>query len=372
MSRTRILATLATLIAFATVLASCGGSGSGTPQEMVESATLKGVRSGDVDISLQIRSDGSKGGDLTVGVSGPFQREGKESLPRLDLEVEAQGTAQGEAVDFQAGLTVLSDRAFVAYEGTEYEVDPTTFGFVKSALEQSQKEGGKDAGNPAACQEAATGLKVDDFVEGLKDEGSVDVDGASTTKLSGELDVRAALGAVIKLTENPACRTQLEAAGDSLPLDDLRDARKELSNSVKSSHVELYIGEDDIIRKLVAHFTIAPKDRETVEVDLEATLGGVNEKQEIAAPSGAKPLALLLRKLDINPLELLEAGTSGEGFGDVLERLGSGSKDGDSDGDSAGPGGSTYPSGGAGQGAYLDCLQSATTPTDLQNCASLQ
>jgi hypothetical protein len=377
LSRTRILATLATLTALAAILAACGGSASGDPQETIENATLEGVSSGDVDVSLRIRSDGPNGGDLTVGLSGPFQSEGEESLPRLDLEVDAEGKdTKGEAVDTQAGLTVLSDRAFVAYEGTEYEVDPTTFGFVKSALEQSQDEGGKDAGNPAACQEAAAGLKLTDFIEGAEDEGSADVDGTSTTKLSGELDVEAGIDTVIELTEDPACRTQLEAAGDALPLDELKDARDEVSTAVKQSHVEIYIGEDDIVRRVVAHFTISPKDRESVEVDLEATLNGVNEKQEISAPSDAKPLALLLRKLDINPLELLEAGTSGEGFGDLLEGLGSDSKDGGSGAEGAAPGGSpggsTYPSGGAGQEAYLDCLQNAETPTDLQNCATLQ
>ncbi len=373
MSRFRILAMFATLAALAAVLAACGG-GSGSsddPQQVIESATLEGVESGVLDLSVQIQSDGTEGGDLAVSVSGPFQSEGKESLPQLDVEAKAKGNVDGEAIDFEGGLTVLSDRAFVAYEGTEYEVDPTTFGFVKSGLEQAEQGGSKDAGNPSACQEAAAGLNVDEFAEQLKNEGSVDVHGTSTTKLSGELNAANAIDALIELTEDPACKTQLEAAGD-LPLDELEEARREVSTALKKSHVDLYVGEDEIIRKLTAELTIAPKDRdESVKVDLELSLGEVNEPQQITAPSSSKPLEILFRKLGINPLELLEAGTSGEGFGDLLESLGSDSKgDGGSSGSGNSGAGSTEPAG-SGQDAYLECLQNAQTPTDLQNCASL-
>ncbi len=374
MSRFRILAMFATLAGLAIVLAACGGSGGGgsdDPQAVIESATLKGVKSGNIDLSLHFESKGSDGGNVDVSLSGLFQSEGKELLPHLDLEATANGNADGKAIDFEGGLTVLSDRAFVAYEGTEYEVDPTTFGFVKSGLEQAQEGSQGDAGNPAACQEAVGDVDVSEFVEGLKSEGSADVDGTSTTKLSGELDAGSAIDALIALTEDPACGTQLEAAGE-VPVEELKKARKEVSTALKKSHVELYVGDDDIIRKLVADLTISPKGMETVDVDLELSLGEVNEPQQIAAPSGAKPIEILFRKLDINPLELLEAATSGEGFGEILEGLNSDSKgEGGSPGnESSGPSGSTEPAGG-GQEAYLECLQNAQTPIDLQNCASL-
>jgi hypothetical protein len=372
LSRFRILALFATLTALAAVLAACGGSDSSNedPQKVIESATLKGVKSGDIDLSLQVKSEGGEGGDLSVSLSGPFQSDGKESLPQLDLEAKANGEVRGESVDFEGGLTVLSDRAFVGYKGTEYEVDPTTFGFVKSSLEQAQQQGSKkNAGNPTACQEAATGLDVSEFVNNLTNEGSADVDGTSTTKLSGDLNAGGAIDALIKLTEDPACSTQLEAAGP-LPLAKLEEAKGELSSALKQTHVDLYVGDDHIIRKLAAEFTITPKSsNETIEVELELSLGGVNEEQDISAPSGAKkPLEVLFQKLGINPLELLEAGSSGQGLGNLLEGLGSSSGGGESAGGESGGG---SPSGASSQKAYLECLQNAKTPVDLQNCASL-
>jgi hypothetical protein len=375
LSRFRLFAIFASLLAFATVLAACGSSSSEDPNEVIESATLEGVKSGVLDLSLDATSKGSEGGEFTLSLSGPFQGEGSGQLPQLDLDVRAKGNGDGEAIDFEGGLTVLSDRAFVAYEGTEYEVDPTTYGFITSALEQAQQGSKDNAGNPAACQEAASGLKVDEFVIGLKDEGTADVDGTQTTKLSGQLDVGKAIDAVIELTEDPACSAQLEAAGP-LPLGELEKAKREISSSLKKTHVDLYVGDDHIIRKLVADFTVTPKGHKgSVEVDLDLSLSKVNETQQISAPSAAKPLELLFRKLNVNPLELLERASSGEGLGELLEELRDQSGAAGGGSESSGSSESGSGSGGAGseegQKAYLECLQKARTPVDLQNCASL-
>lgn len=375
MSRFRIFVLLAALAALATAFAACGGSSdksSEDPQKVVDSATLEGVSSGNLDISLAIKAEGGEGGDVDVSLSGPFQAAAsKGDLPQFALNAKANGSASGESIDFEGGLTLLSDRAFVNYKGTEYEVDPTTFGFVKSGFEQAQQGGGAEA-NPAdvtACQEAATGLKVGDFVDNLSNDGSADVDGTSTTKVSGDLNVGAAIDAIVKLTENPACSAQLEAAGP-LPIGELEKAKGELTSAVKKAHVEVYVGDDNIIRKLEAELTIEPKGSggEKVEVDFSMSLSGVNEEQHIAAPADAKPLEGLFQKLGVNPLELLEAGSSGEGLGELFEGLAGGG--------SLGGGSSSGGSGGAGAGAgggqaYLECLKGAETPSDLQKCTSL-
>ena len=116
------------------------------------------MTSGNIDLSLDINAEGDEGGNIDVKLSGPFQSGAKGDLPQLAMTASAKGTAKGEDIDFEGGLTLLSDRAYVNYEGTEYEVDPTTFGFVKSGFEQAQQEGSGSESNPAdvtACQEAA-------------------------------------------------------------------------------------------------------------------------------------------------------------------------------------------------------------------------
>lgn len=365
MSRFRFFVLLAALAALATAFAACGGSddsSSEDPQQVIDSATLKGVTSGSLDLSLGIKSEGEEGGDIDVSLSGPFKSQGKEDLPQLDMTAKASGTVNGEAVDFEGALTLLSDRAFIGFEGSEYEVDPTTFGFVKSGFEQAQQGGSKESADLTACQDAAAGLGIGDFLDNPTAEGGVDVDGTSTTKVSGDLSAEGAVDAIIKLTETPACSAQLEAAAP-LPLDQLEEVKGELSSALKKSHVDVYVGDDNIIRRIAAELTIEPKgtSNEKVELDFDLTLGGVNEEQEISAPAGAQPLEGLFRQLGVNPLELLEAGGSG-GIGGLLEGLLDSSSDGGSS--SAGSAGD--------QQAYLECLQEARTSTDLQKCASLR
>jgi hypothetical protein len=364
LSRARILTLFATLVALAAVLAACGGGSSDDPQTVIEDATLKGVKSGDLDLSLQVKSKGSEGGNFDLSVFGPFQSSGGEDLPQLDVEAKADGSVNGENIDFEGGLVLLSDRAFVNYEGTEYEVDPTTFGFVKSSLEQAQQQGSKEnPGNVNACQEAAAGVEVGELVDDLENEGSVDVDGTATTKVSGNLNGAAVIDTITELTEDPACSAQLEAAGP-LPLNELEKAKEEVSTALKKAHADVYVGDDHIIRKIDAELTISPKTTgDTLELDFELSIGGVNEEQEISAPSGAKPLEGLFQKLHINPLELLE----GNGLGKLLENLGSGAS-----AESEGSSSAEAPADESSQKAFLECLQKARTPVDLQNCASLK
>lgn len=369
MSRLRILALFATVAVIATVFAACGGgdddggggSSSDDPQQLVESAGLKGLESGQLEMLLQVKSEGEEGGEVDVTVSGPFEGIAGGELPQLEMSAEASGAAQGEELDFEGGITVLTDRAFIDYEGTAYEVDPTTFGFVKSALEQAQQKSGKE--DLTACQEAAEGIEFSQFADNLQNDGEADVEGTSTTKLSGDLSVSGAIDALIDLTEDPACSAQLEAAGP-LPLGELEEAKDELSKAIDKAHVELYVGDDDIVRKMVAELVIAPEGAadEKVELDMEVTLSGVNEEQSFSAPSDAKPLEDLFGEIGVNPLELLEGGASG-GLGGLLEGLGGSSFGGSSSG-----GGSAQAPGES--PAYVECLQQSESPADLQKCVN--
>lgn len=372
MSRFRTFALFAVLAAIATAFAACGSSDNSSegPQQVIDNATLEGVESGDIDLSIGVKSEGKESSDIDVELSGPFQSRGTEDLPELGLSASAKGSAKGEDVDFEGALTLLSDRGFVNYEGVEYEIDPTTFGFVKSGFEQAQNQGREgNSADVGACQEAASGIEIGDFLDNLANDGSADIDGTNTTKISGDLDVGSAIDAIIKLAENPACSAQLEAAGP-LPISELEEAKGELTGAVKKASIEVYVGDDDIIRRVAAELTAEPEGTkgEKVEVDLDLTLSGVNEDQDIPVPSNAKPLDGLFRKLDVNPIELLEGASTGEGFGDLLEGL---LDEGLPSGGGASPGGSGSSGGGNGKQAYLECLKGAETPADLQKCASM-
>jgi len=291
----------------------------------------------------------------------------------------ANGEANGEKIDFEGGLTVLNDRAYVGYDGNQYEVDPTTFGFIKSGFEKSEQEGeGESKGAEAnACQKAATSLDLSEFVDNLENEGGEEVDGVKTTKLSGDLNPQKAVDAAIKLAETPACSSELEAAGP-LPLGQLEKYEGKFTDAIKTAHADIYVGDDDhIVRKVVADLTIEPKGSgEKTETSLEVTLSKVNEKVAIKAPAGAKPLTDLFGELGIslNQLSGLLEGGGTEGISGLLEGIMSGSGLG---GESASGGGESS-SGGAGEEAELplspeftECLEEAKGAAELQKCASL-
>lgn len=309
MSRFRIFTLFAALMALATAFAACGG-GSSDPQSVVDEATLQGIESGNVDLSLGIDVKGSKGGHLDVGLSGPFQGESEAEYPELDMSASAKGSLGGEKVDFEGGLTLLGNKAYVGYKGTEYEVDPTTFNFVRTIIKR-RSGGQKQSTELTACQEAAAELQLSDFVENLKGEGSAEVGGTSTTKVSGDLDVSGALEATAELSENPACSEQLKATGSFPSGARLEKAKTQVEESLKDAHVVLYVGDDHIVRRITAQVTVEPPSgsggggTKSAEINLDLTLTGVNEEQTISAPQSSQPLSNLFVKLGVNPLELL-------------------------------------------------------------------
>ena len=279
MSRVRYFVLFAALVALATALSACGGSSSKSgedPQKVINEATLKGIKSGNLDLSLGVKAQGKESGNLDVSLSGPFQSQVKapNSYPNSTSTAKANGSFNGEDINFEGGLTLLSDRAFVNYKGTEYAVDPTTFSFVKSALEKAQKQGGaqgKSAGS-TACQEAVSGLKVGNFVDNLSNEGSTDVGGTTTTKISGDLNVPGAIDALLELTKNPACSAQLGAAGPLPSEAELDKAKTQIESALKKAHVDVYVGDDNIVRKIAAELSIEPPNASSSgpkKVDLE-------------------------------------------------------------------------------------------------------
>lgn len=328
MTRFRIFTLFAALAALTPLLSACGGGGSSDdPQSVVEDATLQGVESGKLDLSLGVGLEGKRSGHIDVDLSGPFQSEAEAQYPEFDLSTSVKGAVGGEKVNFDGGVTLLGgNKAFVEYEGTEYEVDATTFNFVKSLLKQ-QSAGGESS-EATACQDAASGLELDDFVENLKRGGSADVGGTATTKVSGDLAIPGVLDAFSELSEDPACSQQLSGVGAVPSAAELNEARGTIEGSVKTAHVELYVGDDHIVRRLVAQAKIEPPKGaagggpKKIEIDLDLSLTGVNEAQAISAPQGSRPLGQLFLKLGINPLELLGAIQSqGGGINGLLEGL---------------------------------------------------
>jgi len=305
MSRIRVPLILAALCLAAVALAACGG-GSEDPQQVLESASFEGIESAAFDGALEIESKGSQGGNLDVSLSGRAQ--GGEGL---EVTAKVDGSARGKPVDLEAGLTLFSDRAFVNYRGVEYKVDPNNYGIAKPLFFPALAE--KSGAEIRECRRAASGIEVGGLLENLSNDGSVEVNGAKTTEISGELDVAAAVEAFVGFVEDPACSTQFEALSP-FALYKIRLLGEELTDSTQKSTVHVYVGDDGIIRKFSAELGgVQGAGQAPITVNLELVLSEVNEKQKIEAPAHAKPIFTLLGKLGVSPFEFLNWVDGGEG-----------------------------------------------------------
>ena len=98
MSRLRILFLFARLLALATAFAACGGSGGSSnanPQQVVDDATLQGIESGNLDLSLGIDAKGTKAATSTSASPARSRARARASSPQLDMT--ARRTARSTA-----------------------------------------------------------------------------------------------------------------------------------------------------------------------------------------------------------------------------------------------------------------------------------
>jgi hypothetical protein len=323
LSSLRIIILAIAMTALALTVAACGG-GSGGAEQILDEATLRGVESANLDLSLGIDATGKEDGHLDIALTGPFEAKKGAQSPELDLTATAQGTVGSEKVDFEGGITLSGGKkAYVDFEGTDYEVDTFTYGYGQSILGESEEV--------SACREAVSDRQLSEFIEDPAEEGTVDVGGTSTTKVSGDVDAEATLEALHEMNEDALCSEQLKAVpGFGAQLAQIEESSVKAEDTIKDAHFVLYVGDDHIVRRLQAQVTVkppkgsAPRGAESVSFDIDLTLTRVNEPQTISAPKSSKPLNALFIKLRVNPVELLgivRGGIGGAGLTNFLERI---------------------------------------------------
>jgi len=328
---TRWVAFWALLAATATGLVACGGGGeapegkrqSENPklQGLVEKTNFNGVKSAELEVRLEI-ADQVKGEVTRMRASGIFLGAGKGKLPRFDIALVAHGPFVGRELDFVSGLALLPKQLVAYYEGEMYELGPEELRPLKASFQKVQKAGGE--GDVNACSEALEGLKISRVVDGFSSEGrGTEVDDTPVVRVSGNLDVSAAINVLIELLEDPGCGPQLAALGVPSARA-LEGARSRIAEAVEEAQVELALGKGGVLRNLVVELATRPEEADGSEGELgirfEFILWRLNEIARLPSLQASKPLAALFRRVGFNPLKELKAGRS-EGIPDLLEAL---------------------------------------------------
>lgn len=324
----RVVAVGVAFLLAAVALAACGsGGGDDTVSELpaspagkAEAANFDGVHSGEVELALEIDRYKKKPEEINMRILGNFMKAGEEALPQLDLAIESNGDLAGHNVEFLSGPLLRADKWIVNFDGKVYEPDQASFKAMKSKFEEAQEEEGAD-GNAMACVEAAVGLNVTDVVDHVSFEGKGEtLDGKKVETVGADLDVAAAIDALIEVSEkSPGCKAQLEAVGLP-PKAELEALAKELKKSLTAARLTLSLDKHGLARyfKILANVEL-PRSEE-LEVELVMRLNRVNEVTELPNTHGYSPYAALLKQFGLTSEDVQQA-DAGEIYLGVLEVL---------------------------------------------------
>ncbi len=326
------------------LLAGCGGSDSDSsdasadPQEVLDKAFQSGdpITSGVLDIKLDISAEGENAGDVNATVTGPFDSSDQERLPKLDLSLTATGSAEGSDFDFDGGLTLTGDAAYVNYSGQAYEVDASTYQMLQSAFQQSTKAAGEGEEGGSLSQ---FGIDPSTWLTDLKNEGTEDLDGTEVVHVSGTAQVDKIVSDLGSIAEQTGQADQLD-----------KGSLRELQSSIDSATMDVYANADDgQLRRFDVNLDVSSADQGKATIDASVGIADAGEEQSIDAPDDAKPLTDLLGELPLG----LAAGIGGD-----MPAGGDGGA------------GSAVPDG-ANAAEYYDCVQKAKDAEAVQKCADL-
>jgi hypothetical protein len=290
---------------------------------------------------VNVDGDPSIRGPITASISGPFQSAGKDELPAFDMALDAGAQGQG----FKAGLTSTSDRLFVNFGGTSYEVPAELLDQLKDSYRRSQQGGSSDQ-----MSLGALGLDPMSWLEDPTVEGTETIGGVETDHISSQVNVSALLDDIDKILARVS--EQELPTGQRVPRRISAGDRQQIEDAVQSADVDVWSGaEDHTLRKLTLALNVdIPRASTTLDVELTIELTDLNTPQSIEAPATTRPLDELLGQL-----QGLFGGALGGGLGGS-----------DSGGGSAGGTSSEQLQ------AYSDCIQSAGSNVDeAQRCAAL-
>ena len=144
------------------------------------------------------------------------------------------------AIDFEGGLAVTEDNAFVEYGGTAYEVGAEMFNSFKEQIEAQPPKGTTDGGDAASsfqegCEQAieaqggdpaACDFDIGGWFTNLSNEGTEDLEGDEAVHVSGDVDVAQMLDDLVGIAQSVPGASQQVDAGAGRPGD--RGHRRQL------------------------------------------------------------------------------------------------------------------------------------------------
>jgi hypothetical protein len=280
---------LAALIGVA--VAGCGGGSEKDAKALLKRAFSESIPSANVTIDISAKIDGvpQLSQPIRLKLGGPFKSNGPKTIPSLNWDVSVSGGGQ----TFSAGLISTGDRAFVNFQGTNYEVGQDTMAQLKQAAASSGTSGSRSL--------RQFGVDPLAWVKDASEEGDSNVAGVATKHVSAGIDVAKLFADLNKVVSKAG-----GAVGSARPQQLTPQVIDSIKKVVHDPKFDVYVGKDDdkIRRASVSlQFTVPQQVQASARgvkggnVTLSVEFAGVGEPQTIAAPANARPISELSKQL---------------------------------------------------------------------------
>jgi hypothetical protein len=277
------------------LVAGCGGDDSEEVGELLDKAFETPIGSADVTLDLEVELDGidELQDPVELNLTGPYESGGDDRIPSVDWDI----TVSAQNQSFNANLTSTGDRAFVGFQGTDYEVSQETVAALNQQLAAGQDEDGERSFSDF-------GVSARDWIVDASDEGDEEVAGAETTHVSGRLDVTKVLEDLNTVVQEAAkLGGQIGQQAPPALTDEQKD---QIEDVVDDPSFDAYVGkDDDRIHRLSADLDFeVPEDSrdqagglEGGRVSFSIEFANIGSPQPIAAPEDARPISELTQQL---------------------------------------------------------------------------
>jgi hypothetical protein len=220
------------------------------PQELLAAGlTPDALESASFNGALSFTSEGEKN---TIKTSGAFELGSAKEMPKVDV----QASVDVPGFDGRAGFVSTGKRAWFTRGDTGYAVPEKAWTKIAAA------------GTPQVEVDPSPWLR------NVKSEGTEKMDGVDVTHVSADVNSAKALTDVVKAMD----RTGQVPAG----------AEARLKGVVKDGHLDAWIGDDKIMRRVSLEMSGKGDGGRAVSMDLDFTLSGVNKPQDITRPAKVK------------------------------------------------------------------------------------
>lgn len=228
------------------------------PQEVLRSAlSPDALESASFEGALSFSTGGDKN---TIKTSGAFELGGAKEMPKADVQV----SVDVPGYDLKVGFVTTGERAWFTRGDTGYAIPQDSWTKIVKA---------RESGAAPASEAPKVDVDPSGWLRNVKSEGTERMDGVEVTHVSADVNSARAITDLVKAMNRSGVPAGAEAR---------------LSKVIKDGHLEAWVGDDQILRRVSLDLSGKGDGGRRVAMDMRFELSRVNKPQDIAPPAKVK------------------------------------------------------------------------------------